>query len=104
ISLQGLEPAGARSGPCRGLRVIVESCVWRIEGGVFLMSFCRTINLIAKEEYAVEEDNLVGYRNPGVPLPVADALTEVLRRGAGELLQQAVEVEVAAMVDHFAEL
>jgi putative transposase len=83
---------------------MVESCVWRIEGGVFLMSFCRTINLIAKEEYAVEEDNLVGYRNPGVPLPVADALTEVLRRGAGELLQQAVEVEVAAMLEHFAEL
>ena len=46
------------------------------------MSFSRTINLIAKEEYAVEEDNVVEYRNPGVPLPVADALTEVLRRGA----------------------
>ena len=30
------------------------------------MSFCRTINLIAKEEFAVKEDNLVDYRNPGI--------------------------------------
>jgi transposase-like protein len=52
----------------------------------------------------VEEDNVVEYRNPGVPLPVADALTEVLRRGARELLQQAVEAEVAAAIAQFAEL
>jgi transposase-like protein len=52
----------------------------------------------------VEEDNLVDYRNPGTPLPVADALTEVLRRGAKELLQQAVEAEVAAAIAQFAEL
>jgi transposase-like protein len=52
----------------------------------------------------VEEDNLVDYRNPGVPLPVADALTEVLRRGARELLQQAVEAEVAEAIAQFAEL
>lgn len=77
------------------MKVVYE----RIEGGVFLMSFCRTINPITKEEYAVEEDNLVDYRNPGVPLPVADALTEVLRRGARELLQQAVEAEVAVMLE-----
>jgi hypothetical protein len=49
----------------------------------------------------VKEDNrankknpgVVEYRNPGVALPVADALTEVLRTGARELLQQAVEAE-----------
>ena len=52
----------------------------------------------------MEEDNVVDYRNPGVPLPVADALTEVLRRGAKELLQQAVEAEVAAAIAQFAEL
>jgi len=52
----------------------------------------------------VEEDNVVEYRNPGVPLSVADALTEVLRRGAKELLQQAVEVEVAEAIAQFAEL
>src|SRR6266849_8029784 len=68
------------------------------------MSFCRTINLIAKEEYAVKEDNLVEYRNPGIALPVADALTEVLRRGAGELLQQAVEAEVAEVIARHREL
>ena len=52
----------------------------------------------------MEEDNVVDYRNPGVPLPVADALTEVLRRGAKELLQQAVEAEVAAAIAQYAEL
>jgi putative transposase len=52
----------------------------------------------------VEEDNVVDYRNPGVPLPVADALTEVLRRGAKELLAQAVEAEVAEAIAQFAEL
>jgi Transposase and inactivated derivatives len=52
----------------------------------------------------VEEDNVVDYRNPGVPLPVADVLTEVLRRGAKELLQQAVEAEVAAALAQYAEL
>jgi putative transposase len=49
----------------------------------------------------VQEDNLVAYRNPGVPLPVADALTEVLRSGARELLQQAVEAEVAEVIAHY---
>ncbi|MGH9961970.1 MAG: hypothetical protein ACREBC_33385 [Pyrinomonadaceae bacterium] len=38
---------------------------------------------------------VVEYRNPGMALPVADALTEVLRSGARELSQQAVEAEVA---------
>ena len=52
----------------------------------------------------MEEDNVVDYRNPGVPLPVADALTEVLRRGARELLQQAVEAEVAEAIAQFATL
>jgi putative transposase len=68
------------------------------------MSFCRTINLIAKEEYAVKEDNLVDYRNPGIALPVADALTELLRTGARELLQSAVEAEVAEFVGRHREL
>ena len=62
------------------------------------MSLLTTINLIAKEEYAVKKDNLVEYGNPGVALEVADALTEVLRSGARELLQQAVEAEVAEFV------
>src|SRR5882724_505186 len=68
------------------------------------MSFLKTINLITKEEYAVQEDSLVEYRNPGVALPVADALPEVLRSGARELLQQAVEAEVAEFVTRHREL
>src|SRR5882724_1947106 len=68
------------------------------------MSFLKTINLITKEEYAVKEDSLVEYRNPGIALPVADALTEVLRSGARELLQEAVEAEVAEFVLRHREL
>lgn len=49
----------------------------------------------------MQEDNLVEYRNPGIALPVADALTEVLRRGASTLLQQAVEAEVAEYVAQY---
>src|SRR5215207_57223 len=68
------------------------------------MSFRRTINLITKEEYAVKEDSVVEYRNPGIGLPVADALTEVLRHGARELLQEAVEAEVAEFMERHREL
>jgi putative transposase len=52
----------------------------------------------------VKEDNVVGYRNPGVALRVADELTELLRSGARELLQQAVEAEVAEFVERHREL
>jgi transposase-like protein len=52
----------------------------------------------------VKEDSVVEYRNPGVALPVADALTEVLRHGARELLQQAVEGEVAEFIGRYREL
>jgi transposase-like protein len=49
----------------------------------------------------VKEDSLLDYRNPGIALPVADALTEVLRRGAGTLLQEAVEAEVAEVIARY---
>lgn len=52
----------------------------------------------------MKEDNVVGYRNPGVAVPVADVLTEMLRSGARELLQQAVEAEVAEFVERHREL
>ena len=52
----------------------------------------------------MKKDNLVEYRNPGVALPVADALTEVLRSGARELLQQAVEAEVGEFMARHREL
>lgn len=52
----------------------------------------------------MKEDSVVEYRNPGIALPVADALTEVLRNGARELLQQAVEAEVAEFVKRHREL
>ena len=49
----------------------------------------------------MQEDSLIEYRNPGIALPVADALTEVLRRGAGTLLQEAVEAEVAEVIARY---
>lgn len=52
----------------------------------------------------MKEDSLLDYRNPGIALPVADALTEVLRRGAGTLLQEAVEAEVAEVIARYQEL
>ncbi len=52
----------------------------------------------------MKEDSVVEYRNPGIALPVADVLTEVLRNGARELLQQAVEAEVAEFVRRHREL
>lgn len=62
----------------------------------------------------MEEDNrgrknnpaagVIEYRNAGVALPVRDALTEVLRSGARELLQQAVEAEVAEFIAQHREL
>lgn len=52
----------------------------------------------------MKEDSVVEYRNPGMALPVADVLTEVLRNGARELLQQAVEAEVAEFVKRHREL
>jgi putative transposase len=52
----------------------------------------------------VKEDSVVEYRNPGIALPVADVLTEVLRNGARELLQQAVEAEVAEFIKRHREL
>ncbi len=52
----------------------------------------------------MKEDSVVEYRNPGIALPVADALTEVLRQGVRELLQQAVEGEVAEFIARHREL
>lgn len=47
---------------------------------------------------------VVEYRNPGVALAVRDPLTEVLRSGARELLQQAIEAEVAEFLWQHREL
>lgn len=52
----------------------------------------------------MKEDSVVEYRNPGRALPIVDPLTEVLRSGARELLQQAVEAEVAEFVARHREL
>jgi len=42
----------------------------------------------------------IGVENPGVAAPVADALTDLLRAGARQLLAQAVEAEVTDFLAH----
>jgi putative transposase len=54
-----------------------------------------------KERYAVSNDNVVQLIQPGA---FQDQLTEVLRRGARDLLAQAVEAEVAEFLARHATL
>ena len=54
-----------------------------------------------KERYAVSDDNVVQLIQPGT---VEDLLTEVLRRGARDLLARAVEAEVAEFLVRHAAL
>ena len=51
-----------------------------------------------KDEYAVGQDNVIGLNNPGNPDGVADALTDLLRSGARQMLAAAVEVEIQEFV------
>src|ERR1700687_1262354 len=48
----------------------------------------------ARSEYAVSNDNVLELKKPGVSSAVRDALTDVLRDGARNLLAHAVEAEV----------
>jgi hypothetical protein len=61
-------------------------------------------NRAKQKKPVVAEHQVAEYRNPGIALPVADALTELLRSGARELLQQAVEAELAEFVWRHREL
>ncbi len=49
----------------------------------------------------MKNDKVVALKNPGVPGEVRDALTEVLREGAQQLLAQAIETEVAEFFDRY---
>lgn len=65
--------------------------------------FCYLGRRLGKE-IDVRQVIVVPYRNPGVAVPVADVLTEVLRSGAQELLQEAVEIEVAVFIGRYRDL
>jgi putative transposase len=47
-----------------------------------------------KDEYALKQDNVIGLKSPGVPSAASDALTDLLRDGARQMLAAAVEAEV----------
>ena len=49
----------------------------------------------------MSNDNVFEFNNPGVSTAVRDALTDVLREGARELLAQAVEAEVAEFLGQY---
>ncbi|MDA8364292.1 MAG: IS256 family transposase [Gammaproteobacteria bacterium] len=51
----------------------------------------------------MKNDKVVTLKDPGVPGEVRDALTEVLRQGAQQLLSQAIETEVAEFLDQYRE-
>ena len=52
----------------------------------------------------MKNDKVVVLKNPGVPGEVRDALTEILREGAQQLLAQAIETEVAEFLDRYREV
>jgi hypothetical protein len=47
-----------------------------------------------KDEYTLKQDKVIGLKSPGVPSVVSDALTDLLRDGARQMLAAAVESEV----------
>lgn len=49
----------------------------------------------------MSEDKVIRLKSPGVPGVVQDALTEVLREGARQLLASAIEAEVAVFLERF---
>ena len=49
----------------------------------------------------MSQDNVFEFKNPGVSNVVRDALTDVLREGARELLAQAIEAEVAEFLGQY---
>ena len=52
----------------------------------------------------MHNDTGVELKNPGVPGEVRDALTDVLRQGAHQLLTQAIETEVAELLARYREM
>lgn len=49
----------------------------------------------------MSKDKIIPLKNPGVPGPVADALTELLREGAQRMLAAAIEAEVNDFLERF---
>ncbi|MGH8557483.1 MAG: IS256 family transposase, partial [Methylococcales bacterium] len=48
----------------------------------------------------MREDNVISFRTPGT---LDDALTELLRNGAKQLIQQAIEAELAELLEEHAD-
>ena len=76
---------------------MIESCVC---GKKRVRIFDGSSGIITsyKDEYAVGQDNVIGLNNPGNPDGVADALTDLLRSGARQMLAAAVEAEIQEVV------
>jgi transposase-like protein len=54
-----------------------------------------------RSEYAMKEDKVIEFKNPGTPGAVHDVLTEVLRDDAQRMLAAAIEAEVSAFLERY---
>jgi putative transposase len=54
-----------------------------------------------RNEYAMSKDKIIPLKNPGVPGPVVDVLTELLREDAQRMLAAAIEAEVNDFLERF---
>jgi transposase-like protein len=49
----------------------------------------------------MSEDKVIALKNPGTPVPVSDALTDILREGAQRMLGAVIEAEVSVFLEGF---
>ncbi len=64
----------------------------------------KIINLFERSGYAMGKNTDLELKNPGIPSPVSDSLTELLREGARRMLMEAVEAEVQEFLSRHAAL
>ena len=65
-----------------------------VKGKWRILMVAKIINLFSRSGYAMGKNTDLELKNPGIPKPVSDSLTELLREGARRILMEAVEAEV----------
>ena len=75
-------------------------CMGGLKKVAYLLTMCLPRRNSA-EEYAINEGKVIGFRSPAAG--AEDPLTELLRTGAQQLLQQAVEAELGEVLAGYAD-